>query len=273
MLKINIFFTIVLISFGTFSHGDLDELIQHVTNKILKHPDSAELYLSRAKFYRLHKKFEQAQDDVEKAKKLNSNIETRLIQAEIFLDQDSVIIASKLCEELIKDYPNSSDLYRIRSKTHEKKREFKSAISDLKKVLSLRLNIRPIDIYHLIDLHHIATPDWIDSAFSILDTGRIILGHLIVFDDYEFNLAKNQKKYGRALNVADNILTKLERKEFWLFEKAIIYKLQQNTKYEKRNLILCKDAINKLPISFQQNEGVKSLTKQVNNRLKALDMK
>lgn len=260
-----------LIPFNTgFSHGDLHELIKSITKKIEQFPDSAELYIIRADYYRLHNEFDKSTQDVNTAVLKNNNIETRIINTLIFIDCDKITKADSCITSFLTENNFHKKALTLKVEILKKKQNFKDAISFQNKIIRNANEQNPEDYYEFINLYKPLYKTWVDSVFNVFNYGRNKLGNLPFFDDYEFDISVNNNRLDNALGVCDRSIKNANRKEFWYSKKANVYKLKMDTKNEKRYLHLVLISVDSLPKNTVKTKAVKELKLSTEKRLKEI---
>lgn len=262
---------LLFISFNSvFSHGDLHELIESITKKIEKFPDSAELYIIRADYFRLHKEFDKALNDVNTSVSKNKNIDTRIINTLIFIDCNKTELADSCITSFLSENNFHKKALTLKVEILKKKQNFKEAILFQNKIIKNANEQNPEDYYEFINLYKPLYKNWIDSVFNVYNYGRKQLGNLPFFDEFEFDISINNNRLDNALEVCDRSIKIANRKEFWYSKKASVYKLIGETKNEKRYLHLVLVSIDSLPKNTAKTRAVKELKFSTEKRLKEI---
>lgn len=264
-------FLAIIIMTKSFAHGDLHELIESISQEIKKHPDSAELFLTRANYYRLHKEFEKSHQDIDSAIALKPTIETRLVRSLIYIDCDNYLLADSCINSLIEDIGFNTKAYHVKTIILKQQKKYNEALSFQKKILYNSFHLTPDDYYEAYKLYEFVYPEWPDSVFLMLNDGREKMGDIPFFDDLEFNISIETSAYEKAHKIADKNIKKTERKEFWYAKKAKVYQLTEDFKNEKRYLHLVLLSIDELPSNHKATEAISKLKIETENRLKHIN--
>ncbi len=251
-----------------FGHGDLQERILAVSEKIAKDTANPQLYFKRGHLYQQHEEANKALADYLKAEKLGYREKLLFFRkAEIYLKlgllQEGIISTKKY----LKEDPEDIKIHRLRGDLFIQIGDFDSAIAAYKFVIENTKNLtisktglRPINFLQLSEAYVNKDMSLIDSALFVIEDGLSVLGGKIFF--LQFKKLEYLKMLGDEENILcqyDYFIDSSKRKEKWFYRKAKY--LFSKKKYQEALELLesASLACQNLPLRIQNTKTTKSL--------------
>jgi tetratricopeptide (TPR) repeat protein len=256
MMCFCIFFISVLITSG-YCHGDIHLSITRVTKEIKNHPDSANLYYTRAQFYQTDQDFDRSMADYLHAIQLDPTIiHVNFELAKLCLQHGYVSTAMIYINTFLDVHPNhgkarftKSLIFSALENNHEALNEIKNGINNIP-------DPEPEHFLMASNTELLLDSTRIEEALSWLREGERILGKNIVMAQNYIQLCKTYKKWDLALMKVKEIMTYFPRKEKWLFEKGHIFELSGKFEESKEMYIDCINTIHELPTKFRKTPAM-----------------
>ncbi len=262
-------FLSLFLNTSLFAHGELDLQIERVSKRIEKEPHNAILYIKRGQLYAQHKEPKAAKQDYFQARDLdNKLLITDLLLARLLAENNDANSALVYVNLFLKNHPNHSIALITRAKIHQQIRQPDLCQKDLEKALAHLSEPNPSHFISISEAVLLADDSNITDALSWLKKGEEKFGFDIVLKSKEVDLYVQSKQYENAILTIDKILENFQRKEKWLYQKAIIYEESGKIEQAKIHYGATLEAINELPKRIQMTAKIIEL--EVNS-LKRID--
>jgi len=251
-----------------FSHGDLGKRIVAVSNEIKIAPDSAYLYLKRAKLYFQHEEFNKSIKDLEKSESLGyDSIEQKLLFAKSNFSLMDFVTALSYCEDILKTEPNNVRAIKVKAETYLEQGNFQKSALAFEEVIRHSSENFPENYIDASNAWEMLNNDiGYQNATEIVQEGIEKLGNLISLYDRLIELAINAKDYNSAIEVQRKVITLSPRKESAYYKLSEIYVLNDNREQALASLNLAKQYFNELPIRLQNTQFMKELIENINSK-------
>lgn len=258
-------------NFNLAAHGDLHEQIEEVSAQIKSNPNSVELLLKRGLLYRAHGTYELALKDMAKVEELNpSQQDIDFLMGDLLELNNSLEEGFEYVNRYILKNPNNSAALMVRSRLHEKSKNFKNAELDYRQAIQFHPKPRAQFYYKWADLILDVDSTNFNTAAKAIDAGMNRLGRLITLEQRAIEYLEQGEQYDEAIARIDVIIKKLRRHEKWLIKKAGIESTKGDHTSARQTYELAKAAISKLPARYQKSELVQNELKEIEEGIVAL---
>lgn len=247
------------------AHGDLHERIVKVTEEIKVHRDSAYLYVKRGELYYQHEEHKKALKDFAKAEKLG--------YSDLRLSYDSALALYRLrrseaalqkIDAILAKAPDHVKAHRLKGQIHSETGDDERAAMSFERVIELASSRLP--------------ENYLDAAFAWMNTGTtagrqkaiatvekgiLDLGPILTLLDGMVSICLENHDFDCAIKYQSEIIAQLERKEWALYERAVIYVQANHNEKAKRDLQAAEEAIGQLPVRLQQQTNTIELRNKI----------
>ncbi len=268
-----ILFSLILLTTSiTLAHGPVHESIKRVTKKIKKDPNNASLYLERGQYYQVDENFDLALNDFTSVRALDS--ENKIIDyhcGKLFAEHGFPTMAMRYANQFLSYNSEHVAGLMLRASIFVQLGKDSLAIVDYEKGIKNTTVPKPEYFIDISKAFIAADSTNFKDALDWLEKGEEYLGFNITLKSYAYDLAKKNKRYDKAAEITDKVLLKMNRKETWLYKKAVVLELSkdfQNAQVVYQETI---NHIKKLPLRLQKNKMMLELeakTKMALLRLK-----
>lgn len=180
-----------------YGHGDLQVLIDQLSQKIEVSPNNPELLLERANFLRQHDEFERALQDLARVEKLAPQLpEREYMLAKIYMAQNNWALARSALDAYIAVNGMDSEPYALRSRVLLHLGELSLAEQDALQAIKLHTRA-PLDL-HLAYIELLLKRDDMDAALAAYAHAEESLGSLPVLLMSKARLFREHKRYAEA---------------------------------------------------------------------------
>ncbi|MFK8010347.1 MAG: tetratricopeptide repeat protein [Saprospiraceae bacterium] len=250
-------FLCLLFNISLSAHGDLDLQIERISKRIEKNPGDANLYLKRGQLYNQHKEPEKSKQDYLLARNLDDHLLiTDLLLAQMFADNNEANAALPYVNLFLKNHPNHSIALITRAKIYQQMRQPDLCQKDLENALNHIVEPNPSHFISIAEAVLLTDDSNISEALDWLKKGEEKFGFDIVLKSKEVDLYVQNKQHENAILTIDKIMEHFQRKEKWLFQKAIIYEDAGEMDLAKNHYVATLEAINKLPKRMQMTSKI-----------------
>jgi len=247
-------------------HGPVHEQINAVNKLIDKHPDSLLLYFERGVLYQIDENLELAITDFKKV--LSMDPKTHAVYfplAELYFQQDRLSLAGQHIRMHTQFNPRHAKGHALFGEIHLALGIDSLAIVSFENVIKLKgQNASPSDFLKLSNLLKKEQPR---QAYAVLEKGVAILSPIITIQAQMVELSNENKWYTRSMKVVNEILTTVDRKEYWLLQKADILKKQGKHKLAQKIYKNCLAEIDSLKPKTKETDYVKEIAHKANTAL------
>jgi predicted Zn-dependent protease len=201
----------------TAVHDGDHEQITALTRAIERNPGNAELRLRRAELYRLHRQWDPALADLERAQVLDPRLDAVLLcGARVFLDAGQLESARRLLDRHVALHPEDPEPYLLRAQLGLRRGALEEAARDYDHALA-RLDPPEPDPY-LARAEVLARlgPAGVERALAGLDAGLARLGPVAALELRAVELERERGRFDDALARLDGIAARSPRQERWL---------------------------------------------------------
>lgn len=241
------------------AHEGLHEQIQAVTVKIKRDPKNASLYLQRGELYRLHRDWNRAAADYDRAARLQPDLKIiDLARGKMLFESGRLQRARFTLDRFLSRQTGHYEALITRARVLTKLGLREDAIKDFSDALAKSSTPDP-DLY--IERAQVTAGDEkrIDEALNGLDEGIKRLGPVVTLQLPAIDLELRRHNYDGALARLDLVTSQSERKETWLVRRGEILLLAGRQKEARAAFNAALLAIESLPPAHRQNRTVTTL--------------
>ena len=269
-----LFFLCLFLSTSLSAHGDLDLQIERISKRIEKEPHNAKLYIKRGQLYAKHKEPKEAKQDYLYARNLDAKLLiTDLLLAQLLVDNNKADVALSYVNLFLETHANHSIALITRAKIYQQMRQSDLCQKDLESAMAYLPEPNPSHFIAISEAVLLTDDSNISEALSWLKKGEKKFGFDIVLKSKEVDLYVQSKQYENAILTIDKIMEHFQRKEKWLFQKAIIYEKGGEIDLAKIHYDATLEAINQLPKRIQMTAKIIELEAYSLKRINELSKK
>jgi predicted Zn-dependent protease len=247
----------ILLSSFAHAHEGLHEQIVAITAKIKRDPKNASLYLQRGELHRLHRDWNRADADYDRAARLQPGLTiVGLARGKMLFESGRFQRAKLVLDRFLTQQPNHFEGLTTRARVLAKLGSTAGAIKDFTQAIA-----QSPDPELYLERAETTVRDGkrIDEALSGLDEGIKRLGPIVTLQLPAIDLELRRQNYEGALSRLDLIAAQSERKEAWLVRRGEILKLAGRDEEARAAFNAALIAIESLPPARRQSKAVTAL--------------
>ncbi len=207
----------------SLAHQGVDDQIASMTRRIEKKPNDAKLHLRRAELHRVHRDWEAALKDYNRAAALNSELsEVDLYRGRMYYEAKQPDKAEAALSRFIRKKPEHSVARFWQARNYLKMDQRKKAADAYTQAIALAAD--PSPDYFIERARALAegkSPD-IEKAIEGLNEGLSVKGPLVTLQLYAIALEMKQMRFDAALTRLDRLADIAGRKDRWLARRGEI---------------------------------------------------
>lgn len=228
------------------AHGPIHEQIETVTREIQKRPGDAELYLKRGELHRLHRDWDAALGDYERAARLDPVLSlARPYRGRMLLEANRPEAAKLDLDRFLLERPDDAEALLARARAQAQLGAAKAAATDFKRAIALLPNPGPEPYVELAQA--LRGAGLADEALRGLDEGIARLGSIVTLELLAIDLELDLRRYDAALARLDRIAVQSARQETWLARRGEILQRAGRTQEATEAFAAALRAIEALP--------------------------
>lgn len=260
-----------LVQLGLGAHGDIHLRIESITSQIKEHPKKAELYFQRGELYFADENYRAAIRDFKKSEKFGFREGTHFALAKSYFQLGLLPRCQQYLKILFLPDRYDAKVYHLKAKYLEAKKDYVGVGKIFQTIIDSSLYVRPeaylalAQIYHRLGLFE----KEINLYLSAIDEK----GYLPVLYIPLINLYEDLNMDERAIQLLDDVMEKIERKEFLTFQRGLIYKKKGNFLDFTRDMRKAMLLIHDLPPRIRNQSSVRALKKDILIQLDASENK
>ena len=208
------------------AHPAIEVQVAALTKQIELDPGNATLYLRRGELHRVHRDWDTAMADYERAHSLDPELDiVHLSRGRMLLEAGWPKAAKVALDRFVSRRPDHVTARVTRARVLAKLGRYRAAAADFTRAIALiQSPHKPIPEYYLERARALAAagPAHLDQALRGLDEGVERLGPLVTLQLYAIELELKAKRYDAALARLDRIAAGAARKERWLARRGEI---------------------------------------------------
>ena len=205
------------------AHGDLQEQIVAISQRIAADPSNATLVLRRAELYREHGQWPRADVDYHRAGRLApDNPAVSLGQGKLYLAMGKPDAARAALDRVLEAQPTHVDGLATRAQVLHTQGEYAAAAADYARAIENASTPEPDFYLGRASSLAAARPARNDEALASLDEGLLRLGKLPTLSLAAIELQVGRGKFDDALQRLDRLRQSQPRQEAWLARRGDI---------------------------------------------------
>jgi len=223
---------------AVFSHAGIDERLAAITKQIAAEPARADLYIKRGELHRLHRDWQAALGDFEKAGRLDPSLEQVLLsRGRVRFERGEFTLALVDLDRYIAKRPDDPEARLVRARTFRKLKSWPASVREYDALIDLLPN--PAPEYYLERAEaEVAQGDIrVRDALAGLDQGIAKLGPIVTLQDAAIELELRTKSWDGALDRLDTLARWLAPERLWQRRGKI---LAQAGRFTDADLAFCK---------------------------------
>ena len=245
-------------------HGDLDDRISSVSERLKLEPDNAELYLVRGHLHHQHEEYAKAITDYLEAESLN--LDTNILDfrlAETYLQQEDYDKGLHRIESYLAQNQNAVLGLKLRAKLAQGNQDLTQAESDFRAVIDLTSKTIPQNYLDLATVQLAQSPLRVDDALATLREGIDVLGPIVSLQHSMLQILEKESRFEEAILLLDEMTVSLDRSERVLVKKAEILILKGEQAIAMQQLEIAEKSLLQLPKHIQNTPANKRLLSQI----------
>ena len=264
-MKYLIIFLSLALQVPALAHGDLDARIKKVSKQIEKNPDDPALYKKRGILYFQHEEYKKSIADYEHALALGDDSEElSILRAKSYCRAKKGKIALDILQPILEKHPDDIVANRLTGQILASQNKNNRALKHLMIALEKGSQKLPEHYLEIADiLSREKTHDKYLQTQDILQDGIATLGPLVVLLKALVKTHVLNDNFSAAINVQSEIIDVSRRKEIPYFERAVLYKNNNQTTEARKDLELAKEAIKKLPARHRRSSQTMKLNHEI----------
>ncbi len=254
---------------GLQAHGDLLERITAVTRSIQESPRSGALYLQRGQLHRQHEELSEAIADFYKALELEPTLElARLGLGRAFLESGCPKAALPELENFLSQHPKNPEALVLRAQAQRAVKNYPASVSDYTAALAVASTPTPGLFLERAEV--LLLQGKLREAIAGLDEGVARLGHAPALERKAVELEESRNDYAAALRRLDEQVARAPRKEFLLYERALLLEKDRRFSEASKSASEAVTALETLPPGRRAAPALKELTQNLQKLLNRL---
>lgn len=205
------------------AHGDLDGQIAALGEQIAKDPTAPALFLRRGGLHRLHKDFDLALADYERAAQLDPSLDAaQLAKGQLLFEAGWPISARAVLDAYIARNTQDATARLIRARVLSSLGHYLAAAEDY--THAIHVMKAPTPDFYLERANALAAlgGNHIDEAIASLDEGISGIGPLITLQVAALDLEIKHKRHAQSLARLDTLIATFPRKDKWLAKRGAV---------------------------------------------------
>ncbi len=226
--------SVTLLTAPAVAHDGIHEQITEVTRRIERDPKNAALYLKRGELHRLHRDWDRASTDYDRAAQLNPQLAVvDLARGRMLYEAGRPQLAKPLLDRFLARQPKHAEAMVTRARISLKLGQQAEATKDFTAAIALAPQPQPEMYLERAGALTSAGEEFRNEALRGLDEGIEKLGPLVTLQLAAIDLELAQRRYDAALARLDKVAAQSPRKEQWLARRGEILE-QAGRKAEAR---------------------------------------
>jgi len=250
-----------------YGHNGLHEQIEKVTELLQEEGADALLYVRRAELYRLHRDFDEALADLERARSLDPDLSAvDSVLGNVFYDTGYYAAAEVVLTRCLNINDSDGQVFLLRARARGKLGDVKSASEDYEHALELLNEVKPDYYLEYADLYAGKEGDG-EKALAVLDAGIRRLGQVVTLELKAIEIDRLTGKYDKAVKRADALAAQTQRPERYYKLKGDIYLQADRYQDAVREYEKAADSIRALPVRLRHTGSVRKLRHELDEAL------
>ncbi|MFP5246008.1 MAG: tetratricopeptide repeat protein [Thermoanaerobaculia bacterium] len=253
------------LAFAAFAHEGLHEQLEALSQRIAKEPANAELFLQRGELYRLHREWDAARADYDRAAKLDAKLAVDFARGRMELEAGELTAARRYLDAFLARNPEHAEAHLARARTLVRLKQTAAALADYDAAITHAVHPTP-DLY--AERAKLQSPA---DAVRGLDEGLTRLGPLISLQLQAIDFELAAGRIDAALARLDAILARAPRKEQYLMMRGEILAKARRNEEANAAYRAALQSIEQLPAARRNNRRTRELVNRIASALCAGD--
>jgi predicted Zn-dependent protease len=258
-----------------FAHVAVDGQIADVTHRIASRPRDASLYLHRGELHRVHRDWEAARADYERARAIDPSMSgVDLCFGRMLLESGRPIDAVAALDRYLAAKPESPEGFAVRARSLVKLGRGLEAAADYTRAIELgAVAGAPSDPdLHVERARALAAEGGVHAAEAIsgLDEGSARLGYPVTLEMEAIDLELFLGRHDAALQRLDRLLARSPRKESWMCRRGEILEAAGRSAEARDAYVSALRAIDALPSPRRGTRAMGDLERRIRSGLDRL---
>ena len=207
----------------TLAHGDFEEQIISVSQRIQESPADSDLYIKRGDLYRHHLDWQAALADFKQAQKLSpKNREIHFYLGRLWWDSGQLESAKSELDHYLSHHPDSVGGLTLRSRVLGKMNKLSLAVNDISKAIDLQSPPLPDLFLERKNLVISLGPEYFEAALQGIEEGIATMGSLVVFLQAAMEIEVGLHRYDAALKRVRDLPEILQELPPWIAKRGDI---------------------------------------------------
>ena len=260
----------------TVAHDGIDQQIADLNGRIVDDPQNATLFLRPGELHRIHRDWDKALADFDRALALDSDliiVERCVGKLKIESDKPAEAIAS--LDRYLERRSGDVEAHALRGRALARLGHSLEAAESYTLALANVGEGKPKPEFFLERARALAAAgnEHIPRAVAGLDEGLVVLAQPVTLQLYAIELELKGKHYDSALARLDQIAGRSIRKETWLVRRGQILEIAGRPEEARAAYSQTLEEIEALPAHRRSNRAVSSLENEARSALERLDAK
>lgn len=260
----------LLVASPAAAHPEIEAQISDVTEHIAVRTDDASLYLRRGELHRVHRDWEAALADFERARGLGSGPIVDFHVGRMQLEAGRYAAAAETLDRFLAVEPEHEAGLVARARARVALGRPLEAAADLSRALAVTSRPQPTFYLERARALMAAGDRHLDEAIRGLDEGLERLGRPVTLELEAIDLEVRAGRYDAALARIDRIAAASVRREAWLIRRGELLEQAGRPAQAREAYTLALAAIDALPPSRRGNRAVQRLQAQARSALARL---
>lgn len=241
-------------------HDGLHEQLKEVTARIKREPRNASLYLRRGELLRLHRDWNRAAADYDRAARLDPALTiVDLARGKMLFEAGRLRVARIALDRFLKRQPANVEALATRARVLVKIGSRIEGARDFTQAVAHSTTPQPELYLERAQALAGAGARYVDEALRGIDEGIEKLGPLVTLQLCAIELELRLSSYDAALGRLDRIAAQSPRKETWLVRRGEILAQAGRKDEARRAFIAALAAIQSLPSHRRQTRAILDL--------------
>jgi tetratricopeptide (TPR) repeat protein len=250
---------------------DLQEMIIAITKQIKREPRNASLYLKRGELHRLHKDWDEALTDYNRAARLDPHLdEVNLARGRLYFDTGKLDQAKSLFDRYLAAHPCDVEALMTRVQLLVKLNQPLLAAEDYTRAIEAMERPKPEHYIERAQLLLSGGERYRDQAIRGIDEGIRKLGPIVTLELFAIEIEIADGKYDAAIARVERMEKQTARKEVWLARRGEILVKALRTDEAREAFKAALAAIESLPAYHRRTRATLELEERVRSALRRL---
>ncbi|NND08808.1 MAG: hypothetical protein HKN87_20745 [Saprospiraceae bacterium] len=247
---------------SALAHGDLHGRIEALSARIKQVPQDLELYQQRGELLLQHEEYTIARRDFERCRRLGyTSARLYYCLGKVYFHLQKFRRSKHYLDISLDLEPTDIKSLGLMAMCHVAKREYTGAIKQYSLQIKHSVRTRPSVYLDLARVYSLKGD--LDMAIQTLKCGISRLGLLPAFSSQLLLYYKMGQYDQLAIELQTELIRVCMRKEFALFERALLFYTQDNYPAAQADLVAATDCIEKLPDHIRKGSIIRRLVHQI----------